>query len=40
MSFLDYLFPVKLRDLEKLEIEYEKKDGMHSFHFSFRPRKK
>jgi hypothetical protein len=27
MSFLDYLFPVKLKDLEKITIEYEKAMG-------------
>jgi hypothetical protein len=28
MSFFDYLFPVKLEDLEKIAVEYEKGRGI------------
>jgi hypothetical protein len=40
MSFFDYMFPVKLQDLEKFVVEYEKRDGMHSFLFLIKPKKK
>jgi hypothetical protein len=39
MNFFDYLFPVKLSDLEKLQIQYEKKDGIHSFLLAFKKKK-
>ena len=29
MGFLDYLFPVKLKDLERITIEYEKALDSH-----------